>query len=493
MPLLLVNSALADSQTTGPGRDSAATLLMPPCGINPEPEWALDRAGLPREDGPAYTYPDTQTPVRLYLIDTSVANPGDWIGANPNLTLERTVLVRGVNDPQTFTTDHGTKMLSLIGDPETGIAPGTPIHVVNYDVFPTGQTTDLSLLASAVYEAISDVRNNPVKMRSAICIATSTTQITADFVMELAINDAIADGIPVIVSAGNLGKEILGSGESYLPAAYGTQNGVICVGASNDADTLIPMSNFGAAVDLLAPGNAVRVRTNNEAVPFATMTGTSPATALVAGAVLTELSLDSSLTPAEVEERLKTAAFTPPSLPQASPPPDSPPQPAPPAPKPVLRATVAAIQAIEMAESIPPFLEYAGFLGGDSSWFEGFIATPDVDSNGNGLPDIIEEFFGFNAQFFPVSPTFTPVAGSKAEYRFPISKDQLQEASPFELRNGMRWRIQCSGNMIDWDVPEGSLNQEEDESGRIWLTATFDAPPTACFVRIQVAAPAPAN
>lgn len=486
MPLLLVNSALADSQTTGLGRDSAATLLMPPCGINPEPEWALDRAGLPREDGPAYTYPDTQTPVRLYLIDTSVANPGDWIGANPNLTLEKTKLIRGVNDPQTFSTDHGTKMLSLIGDPETGIAPGTPIHVVNYDVFPTDGSTNLTILASAVYEAVLDARNNPVPMRSVICIATSTTVIAADVPLQYFISTAIADGIPVIVSAGNLGKEILGSGESYIPAAYGTQNGVICVGASNDADTLIPMSNFGAAVDLLAPGNAVRVRTNNEAVPFATMTGTSPATALVAGAVLTELSLDPSLTPAEVEERLKTAAFTPPSLPQASPPPDSPPQPAPPAPKPVLRATVAAIQAIEMAESIPPFLEYAGFLGGDSSWFEGFIATPDVDSNGNGLPDIIEEFFGFYAQFPPVSPTFTPVAGSKAEYRFPISKDQLQEASPFELRNGIRWRIQCSSNMINWDVPEGNLTQEEDESGRIWLTATFDAPPTACFVRIQL-------
>ncbi len=470
MPLLLVQSALAAAQATAPSSNSTAAILMPPCGINPEPEWALDRAGLPREDGPAYTYPDTHTPVRLYLIDSSVANPGDWIGANPNLILEKTELVRGVNDPQTFTTDHGTKMLSLIGDSETGIAPGTPIHVVNYDVFPTGKTTDLTLLANAVYAAISDARNNPVRMRSAICIATSTTQITSDFVLELAVSDAIADGIPVIVSAGNLGKEIPASGDSYIPAAYGTQEGVICVGASCAQDTLIPVSNFGTAVDLLAPGNAVRVRTDNEAAPFAIMTGTSPATALVAGAVLTELSLDPTLTPAQVEQRLKAAAITPPV----------------PHPMPVLRATIAAIEAIESAENILVFPGYAGFLGGDPAWFENHFGIQNEDLNNNGVPDLLEYFYGFNTQFPPVATTITPIPGPKAEYRFPISKEQLQNASPFELKNGIRWRIQCSGNMIDWKVPEGSLTQAEDESGRIWLTATFDAPPTACFVRIQL-------
>jgi hypothetical protein len=477
MPLLLVKPVLANPVIPAAGDASSAVVLMPPCGINPDPEWALDRAGLPREDGPAYSYPDTQTPVRLYLIDSSVANPGDWIGANCNLTLEKTELVRGVNDPETFSTDHGTKMLSLIGDIETGIAPGTPVHVVNYDVFPSSEGTNLttttSLLIGAVQKAITDARTNPVPMRSVISIGTTSATITSSGFLKSLINQAVTEGIVVVVPAGNWSVEIPDSDESYIPAAYGIQNGVICVGASCAQDTLISVSNFGTPVDLLAPGDAVRVRTDNEAIPFATVTGTSPATALVAGAALIELSLDPTLTPAQVEERLKVAAITPPV----------------PTPLPVLRATAAATQAIDIAAGILISPDHPAFLGDDAVWFENFIGTLGQDLNNNGLPDILEEFYGFNAQYLPTSPTLTPASGPMAEYKFPISKDLLDEASPFKLRNGNLWRIQCSGNMVDWNVPEGSLTQETDEDGRIWLTATFQAPPTACFVRIQLVAP----
>ncbi|MES2475053.1 MAG: S8 family serine peptidase [Verrucomicrobiota bacterium] len=463
----MVNSVLA---TAHAGEQSTTPVLMPPCGINPSPEWALDRAGLPREDGPAYTYPDTQVPVRLYLIDTSVANPGDWIGANPKLVLEKTKLIRGLNDPQTFSTDHGTKMLSLIGGMETGIAPGTPIHVVNYDVFPTAETTTVSLLSNAVNEAIQDARNNPVPMRSVICIGTTSAELTNSYSLQLLITQAVSSGIPVIVPAGNTGMEFPTSGNSYIPGAYGTQQGVICVGASCGVDTRISISNYGAPVDLLAPGDKVRVLTDKEETPFAAMTGTSPATALVAGAVLTELSLDPSLTPAEVEERLKTAAILPPI----------------PAPLPVLRATVAATIAMDIAEGILIPADSPSVLGYDPTAFEGFVAEPSEDSDGDGIPDFLEAFSGADAP----PPKIAPSANQEASYTFPIAEELFDVSTPFALKNGNIWRIQCSHDMNDWQTPTGSLSKATDEFGQVWLTATFPAPPNACFVRIQLLAPA---
>jgi serine protease len=111
----------------------------------------------------------------------------------------------------------------------------------------------------------------------------------------------------VIVSSGNQSS----TAASYIPASYGTKAGVICVGASNSSDVAISMSNTGLPVDLLAPGNGVRVRTDVVATPFAYMTGTSPAAALVAGSALIELSINGSLTPAEVETLLKNSAKAP--------------------------------------------------------------------------------------------------------------------------------------------------------------------------------------
>ena len=66
-----------------------------PNGVNLTPDWGLNNVGARWKDGPVYTYADTTNPVRLYLIDTAVANPGNWMGNNPNITFEGTILVRG--------------------------------------------------------------------------------------------------------------------------------------------------------------------------------------------------------------------------------------------------------------------------------------------------------------------------------------------------------------------------------------------------------------
>ncbi len=274
-----------------------------PNGVNLTPDWGLNKVGERWDDGPVYTYANTTKPVRLYLIDTAVANPGNWIGQNPNITFEGTILVRSTLDPLTSSQfAHGTRMLSLICDLKAGVSPGTPIKVKNYDVYTSGPTTTATKLASAIYDAVADYQDSNPRIPSVICIASSSSLAGTSSGLKSAVSFAVAQGLTVIVSAGNSSADASG----YIPSSYGTIQGVISVGASDAADKRIAMSNFGTPVTMLAPGNYVLVK-DDDTTSYVTMRGTSPAAGMVAGAALAELSMNGLLTPAGVEAKLISA------------------------------------------------------------------------------------------------------------------------------------------------------------------------------------------
>ena len=157
-------------------------VILRPDSVNTDADWALSRVGMNFPNAPAnsYAYPDTTVPVRLYLIDTAVANPASFVAANPKLTFEGPISI--VSGSASTPRAHGTQLLSLIAGVQTGIAPGTPIHVVNYDIYPNSETTTNSLLNSAIIKAIQHHRNpNTPKMRAAICIATSSVESAFSF------------------------------------------------------------------------------------------------------------------------------------------------------------------------------------------------------------------------------------------------------------------------------------------------------------------------
>jgi hypothetical protein len=307
LPLVLILSAALAAASPLPlvgtrtvQEPAIGEMSFVPNGVNPNPDWGLNKVGARWKDGPVYTYADTTNPVRLYLIDTAVANPGDWIGQNPNITFEGTTLVRSTLDPTTSSQfGHGTRMLSLICDLRAGVAPGTPIRVKNYDVYASGLTTTAGKLAVAVYDAIAHYQDSNPRIPSVICIASSSSLAGTSSGLSSAISAAVAEGLTVIVSAGNSGADA----SNYIPSSYGTIEGVISVGASDNTDSRIAMSNFGTPVTLLAPGNNILVKHESQ-LNYVKMTGTSPAAAMVTGGALVELSKDGTLTPAELEAKL---------------------------------------------------------------------------------------------------------------------------------------------------------------------------------------------
>ena len=452
--------AVADTLTVE--EQSCGEIQIVPNGVNPSPNWGLDKIGEQQNDGQAYTYPDTSHPVRLYLIDTAVANPGNWIGANPNLTFEGTTLIRSYGQPEISSEfGHGTRMLSLIAGMDTGIAPGTPIKVRNYDVYPVPTTTS-SKLISAVWDATAHYQDSNPKIPSVICIASSSNLTAVNPTLLEAITNAVAEGITVVVSSGNLGA----NAASYIPSAYGTMQGVICVGASNAADQKIAMSNSGTPVDILAPGHQIRVI--DEGGSQVLMDGTSPAAALVAGSALAELSMNGSLTPAEVEARLIASAKT------GSPP--------------ILRTTAIASSTIALPDGL--ITDPATSLACTNFPVPPSPAPPEGGSEGNGnssaIPEMLQVFYGAGEPS-KTAPSVSVIPQNLVEFTFPVDFDLLDPSDLFTLRNGYAWRIRCSENLNSWSVPQGSLSKKTDPDGTVWLTAKIPATTPSCFLRIEVA------
>jgi hypothetical protein len=373
-------------------------------------------------------------------------------------------------------------MLALVVDHEYGLASETRVELVNYDVFPTETTSSVSLLAKAIIEAVKYQRANPGKP-GAICMAVSTEMATTSYVLESAFKAALAEGLTVFVSAGNLGLDA----SRFPPASYGSMDGVICVGAHDSNRSLCSFSNTGSAVDLLAPGLDVPTISpaSNGFSWILEIDGTSPATALAAAAGLIHLGNHPTASPADVESALMGSTH--------------------PGPLPTL--PLLGIDASEgggvmnrtggeIVEEPVDWVRYAGAdqptlaaatevdLQAPASRFESPPTATDADVN--GVPDIIETFHGLPEGERANMEVSVDAATGMVSLRFPMDLAGFDLANPFERKDGLAWRVRISQNGTDWLTPLGSLSTEVDASLRLWVTAEFPSPGPRCLVRLEV-------
>lgn len=239
-------------------------------------------------------FPSTDHPVRLYLIDTGISHQPEWFSRNPKLTFESSY---PAGNPTA--TLHGTRMLDIIAGPESGAVSGTPIQLVSMNVYLSDSASTTSgLVADAIFEAIDRQEANQGPP-AVICLASGSHPDESSAILESAIDQAVENGITVIVSAGNSGRDA----SHFIPSRFGIKDGVVCVGAYRSDFQPLPMSNFGPAVDTVAPGESVRTLALPDPSPglHRGMTGTSPAAALATAAAIYQLSKNPLLTPAEVE------------------------------------------------------------------------------------------------------------------------------------------------------------------------------------------------
>ncbi len=427
-----------------------------PTGSLADSGYALSWLNDPTQSFPgtfSYDYPDTGGEVVVHLIDTAIENPSGWFDANAKLTLGDTTLIRGAGDPTVSSAfEHGTRLLSLVAGPETGAALGTPVLVANYDIYPNGSTTSSALLADAILEAsavhLADFPCTP----GLICIASSSAKGDTSAALSLAIADAVAAGLPVILSAGNDGEDAA----DFIPAAFGTTDGVICVGASDPGNAATALSNTGAAVDFFAPGEGVRTLDypapssgNHDAVD-----GTSASAALVAGVAAIHLSVN----PWQEPDALEAA----------------------------VAATLhgGAVAVAQLSSAGPAF----SLSFGDWADWHGISPTSvGSDSDGDGLADGFEYILGRDPCRHDAPPhtTFSHAAGT-ATFGFTLSAPLYNPADPKNLRDGSSWEVDSSTTLGAWSPASGSFGFGSASDSRVPVTLTDTPGVPKCFYRLEI-------
>jgi serine protease len=206
---------------------------------------------------------------------------------------------------------HGTKVAGLIGASANN---GIGIAGVNWNsqILPVrvlgkcgGATSDIAdAMRWAAGIPVAGVPNNthPAKV---INLSLGGTGPCGD-TFQQAINDVNAVGVSVVVAAGN-------NGQSTAQDRPANCKGVIAVAATDNTGRRAWYSNFGSEITLSAPGSVILSTSNTGttspvADTYATDSGTSLAAPQVAGVISLMLSMNPTLTPAQIAQKLAATA-----------------------------------------------------------------------------------------------------------------------------------------------------------------------------------------
>ncbi|MCO1596406.1 S8 family serine peptidase [Micromonospora sp. RHAY321] len=252
------------------------------------PSWGLDRIdqrNLPLNS--SYTYPNTASNVRAYIIDTGVLYGHNDFGGRA---------VSGFDAVDGGSADdcngHGTHVAGTVGGSAYGVAKGVQIvgvRVLNCQ----GSGTNAQVVAG-----IDWVTANAVKP----AVANMSLGGGANSSIDTAVTNSINSGVTYAVAAGN--GNALGVRQNacnYSPARVAS---AITVGATQNNDAAASFSNFGTCVDILAPGVNITSAWYTGSSATNTISGTSMASPHVAGAAALALSANPSWSPQQVRDNL---------------------------------------------------------------------------------------------------------------------------------------------------------------------------------------------
>ena len=247
-----------------------------------------------------------------FVSDVSSAGDGDGYDTDPT-------------DPGDGTEYHGTHVAGIVGaatNNGTGIAGVSwgarilPVRVLGKD----GSGTLADILTGITWAAGGHIAGVPDNANPAKVINLSLGGPGACTQSEQAVFDSVNKlGVSVVVAAGNDNKD----STAYSPAGC---NNVIVVGAVGPDASRAPYSNYGAKVDVMAPGGDMNkaFTLNGMTYPYGILStiyddtkkvftytfyqGTSMAAPHVAGLAALLISKNPDWTPAQVEAQLKATA-----------------------------------------------------------------------------------------------------------------------------------------------------------------------------------------
>ncbi len=258
------------------------------------PNWGLDRidqTSLPLNNTYIFNY--NGTGVRVYVVDTGIrASHTQFQG---RVTCGFNPFGFG-NNGCVDTQGHGTHVAGIIGGLTVGVAKH--VQLVDVKVFGTERSTPFSIIRAGIEYVIAEKEANPtIPMVINLSLGSEGVQ----FEYEEAINEAVAANVVVVVAAGNSAGNSCQNSPAFARSA-------IAVGATDELDLRANFSNYGACVDLYAPGVSILSSSILGDTRGIRLSGTSMAAPHVAGAAALYLERNPTWTPAQVWDAMKADA-----------------------------------------------------------------------------------------------------------------------------------------------------------------------------------------
>ncbi|MCD9140641.1 S8 family peptidase [Streptomyces albireticuli] len=253
------------------------------------PSWGLDRIDQADTKGDGkYDYPDgAGEGVTAYVIDTGVRVSHKDFGGRATSGFDA---VDG-DDNADDGNGHGTHVAGTIAGTAHGVAKKAKIVAVRVlDANGSGSTEQ-------VVAGIDWVTKN----HKGPSVANMSLGGGADEALDAAVQKAIASGVTFAVAAGNESTDAGKGSPARVKEA-------ITVASSTESDQQSDFSNFGASVDLYAPGSEITSDWNDSDTGTKTISGTSMATPHVVGAAAVYLSGHKDATPDQVAAALVQGA-----------------------------------------------------------------------------------------------------------------------------------------------------------------------------------------
>jgi subtilisin family serine protease len=266
-------------------RDAPVALSVTRTGAT----WGLDR--IDQRDTPlsrTYTYTRTGAGVTAYVIDTGIRFGHNDFGGRA---------VSGYDAIDGGTADdcngHGTHVSSTVGGTTYGVANRTRLVGVRVlDCAGSGSTS--GVIAGIDWAVVNHQAGQPA-------VANMSLGGGASSAMDAAVNGLIADGVTVVVAAGNSGADACNASPARVPAA-------ITVAASTSRDAFATYSNRGSCVDIIAPGSGVTGAWSTSNTATSTINGTSMASPHAAGVAAKVIEVSPQASPATVASTVMSTA-----------------------------------------------------------------------------------------------------------------------------------------------------------------------------------------
>ena len=268
-------------------KDAIATTMADQSGAT----WGLDR--IDQRDLPlngVYSYSQTAANVTAYVVDTGILASHQQFGGRVRSGFDAVTTGGSATDCD----GHGTHVAGTIGSATYGVAKSVtlvPVRVLGC----TGSGTTTDILEGIDYVIADHAAGTPAVANFSLGYQGIVSTV------DDAMARLVADGVTVVIAAGNSNVDACGVTPARTPTA-------ITVGSTTSTDARSSFSNFGTCLDIFAPGSSITSTWYTSTSAINTISGTSMASPHVAGAAALYLAANPTASPATVTSALTANA-----------------------------------------------------------------------------------------------------------------------------------------------------------------------------------------